>query len=200
MVDEAIVNMIIKDSQPFSIVEDVGFRELMHVMDPNYLLPSRKVCEQNQLVIFYIGYHDSSSFHPQALKAMVEAKFWEAKEKTKDQVQVLMSDMWTSINIDAYLAVTCHFIDVKDQLCTTSLGVQHFPKAHTAENLAAGHVQPIEEWGIRDKVKCLVTDGALNAIACVRQLNVRHTVCIAHRITLIVRKSFDDVKGLNVTM
>nr|XP_043873805.1 E3 SUMO-protein ligase ZBED1-like [Solea senegalensis] len=179
MVDEAVVNMIIKDSQPFSVVEDVGFRELMHLMDPNYILPSRK-----------------------ALKAMVDIKYQEAKEKAREQVQKavavsLTSDMWTSINMDAYLAVTCHFIDDEDQLCTTLLGVQHFPKAHTAENLAAGHVQLMEEWGIRDKVKCLVTDGASNMNACVRQLNVRHAICIAHTINLIVHKSFDDVEGLN---
>jgi len=40
--------------------------------------------------------------------------------------------------MDAYLAVTCHFID-NDKLCTILLGVQHFTKSHTAENLATGH-------------------------------------------------------------
>jgi hypothetical protein len=44
MVDEALVNMVIKDSQPFSVVDDVGFRELVHVLDPSYVLPTRKVC------------------------------------------------------------------------------------------------------------------------------------------------------------
>lgn len=44
MVDEALVNMIIKDSQPFSIVEDVGFKELIHALDPSYVLPTRQVC------------------------------------------------------------------------------------------------------------------------------------------------------------
>ncbi|XP_051793003.1 E3 SUMO-protein ligase ZBED1-like [Acanthochromis polyacanthus] len=171
--------MVIKDSQPFSIVEDAGFRELVHALDPNYVLPSRK-----------------------ALKSMVEDRYREAKEKAKEQVRKaaavsLTSDMWTSINMDAYLAVTCHYISDEDQLCTSLLGVQHFPKAHTAENLAAGHAQLMEEWGITDKVKCLVTDGAANMNACVRQLNIRHTVCIAHTINLLVRKSFDDVPGLN---
>ncbi|KAK0142602.1 hypothetical protein N1851_019465 [Merluccius polli] len=42
MVDEALVNMVIKDSQPFSVVEDVGFRELVHALDPSYVLPTRK--------------------------------------------------------------------------------------------------------------------------------------------------------------
>lgn len=31
MVDVALINMVIKDSQPFSIVETVSFKELNHV-------------------------------------------------------------------------------------------------------------------------------------------------------------------------
>lgn len=45
MVNEALVNMVIKDSQPFSIVDDDGFRELLHVLDPTYVIPTRKVCD-----------------------------------------------------------------------------------------------------------------------------------------------------------
>lgn len=55
MMDKALVNMVIKDSQLFSIVEDVGFRELMHVLDPNYVVPSTKVCEL--IDHFYVCYH-----------------------------------------------------------------------------------------------------------------------------------------------
>ncbi|XP_048011300.1 zinc finger BED domain-containing protein 4-like [Megalobrama amblycephala] len=43
MVNEALVNMVVKDSQPFSIVEDAGFRDLLHVLDPTYVIPTRKV-------------------------------------------------------------------------------------------------------------------------------------------------------------
>ncbi|XP_073671376.1 E3 SUMO-protein ligase ZBED1-like [Paramisgurnus dabryanus] len=179
MVDEALVNMVIKDSQPFSVVDDVGFRELVHVLDPSYVLPTRK-----------------------ALKSMVDSRYEEAKEKAKEKLDnvvavSLTSDMWTSINMEAYLAVTCHFIDANDQLGTILLGVQHFPNTHTAENLAISHTMVMEEWGIKDKVRCLVTDAAANMIACVRALNIRHAICIAHALNLIVRKSFDDVPDLN---
>lgn len=57
MMDKALVNMVIKDSQLFSIVEDVGFRELMHVLDPNYVVPSTKVCELCEVDHFHVGYH-----------------------------------------------------------------------------------------------------------------------------------------------
>ena len=125
----------------------------------------------------------------------------EAKEKAREKLQQvvsvsLTSDMWTSINMEAYLAVTCHYIDGEDKLGTILLGVEHFPTTHTAENLALAHTKFMEEWGIQDKAKCLVTDAAANMIACVNLLNVRHALCIAHSLNLIVRKSFDEVAGL----
>lgn len=131
----------------------------------------------------------------------METKYREAKEKGKEQVRraaavSLTSNMWASINMEAHLAVTCHYVNDEDQLCSSLLGVQHFPKAHTAENLAAGHAQPMEEWGITEKVKCILTNGAaMNA--CVRHGNVRHTVSIADTLNLQVRQSFDNVPGLN---
>lgn len=46
-IDEAIMNMIITDCQPLSLVEDKGFRELVQLLEPSYVLPSRKVRETN---------------------------------------------------------------------------------------------------------------------------------------------------------
>ncbi|KAM8909262.1 uncharacterized protein AB9W97_006178 [Spinachia spinachia] len=59
--DEALVSVIVKDTRPCSIVEDVGFREFVFELDPYYVLPTR-----------------------QALKAMV--KYESAKEKAKAKV------------------------------------------------------------------------------------------------------------------
>ncbi|KAI2645042.1 Zinc finger BED domain-containing protein 6 [Labeo rohita] len=90
MIDDALVNMIIKDSQPFSLVKDEGLRGLIHALDPTHVLPSR-----------------------QALKKMVDSKYEEAKIKAKAELEnvkavSLTSDVWTSLNMDAYLAITCH--------------------------------------------------------------------------------------------
>ncbi|KAG1925517.1 zinc finger BED domain-containing protein [Pimephales promelas] len=41
--DEALLNMVVKDLQPFTIVEDEGFRAFVNKLDPSYVLPSRKV-------------------------------------------------------------------------------------------------------------------------------------------------------------
>nr|XP_043887485.1 E3 SUMO-protein ligase ZBED1-like [Solea senegalensis] len=73
-------------------LDDPGFKEFVGKLDPTYTLPSR-----------------------QALKKMVGEKYEEEKAKAKAQLQSveavsLTSDMWTSTNMDAYLAVTCHCV------------------------------------------------------------------------------------------
>lgn len=46
MLDEALVNMLVKDSQPFSIVDDCGFKEFVALLDPTYTLPSKQALKQ----------------------------------------------------------------------------------------------------------------------------------------------------------
>ncbi|XP_049328332.1 zinc finger BED domain-containing protein 4-like [Astyanax mexicanus] len=176
-IDEAVVNMIITDCQPLSLVEDVGFRDLLQLLEPSYVLPSRK-----------------------AIKTMISQRYEEKKEQVKKELQSavavsLTADMWTSINMEAYLAVTCHYVDSEDHtLCTSMLGVQQFPQQHTAENMAQVTKNLMEEWAVAEKVTCLVTDAAANMIACVRKLQIRHTICIAHSLNLTVRKSCDQIE------
>lgn len=88
---------------------------------------------------------------------MVEAKYESAKEKAKAQVEKmaaisLTSDMWTSINMDACLAVTCHFVGEKTRLSSVLLGVQAYPQSHTAQNTARVKASLKEEWGFTNKV------------------------------------------------
>ncbi|KAL3979504.1 carboxypeptidase N regulatory subunit [Sarotherodon galilaeus] len=138
----------------------------------------------------------------QAVKVMVEARYQEMKEKAKASVEKatavsLTSDMWTSINTEAYLAVTCHFVDESSTLNTVVLGVQYFPNAHTAENIAQVKGSLMAEWAITDKVTCLVTDGAANMGACARELRLKHAICIAHTLNLVVKKALDQTPELS---
>ena len=113
---------------------------------------------------------------------MVEERYHQGKREAKALVQQatavsLTSDMWTSMNMEAYLAVTCHFI-ADGVLNTTLLGVQHFPQSHTAHNLAEAKGAIMEEWGIRHKVTCLLTDAASNMLACGRELHLKQAICL----------------------
>ncbi|XP_040924228.2 E3 SUMO-protein ligase ZBED1-like isoform X1 [Betta splendens] len=135
------------------------------------------------------------------IKQMVAKKYEEEKERVKMEVQQavavsITADMWTSVNMEAYLALTCHYINENLQLCTSVLGVKYFPQSHTADNLAQVKRGMMEDWAITNKVKCFVTDAAPNMIASTRQLQIRHSICIAHSLNLLVRKSCDQVPTL----
>ena len=85
--------------------------------------------------------------------------------------------------MDTYLAVTCHFVDSKNQLASILLTVGRFPESHTAVNIVAVKNVLMEEWGIRSKVACMVADGAANMVACVNSLQIRNAN------NLVVKKS-----------
>ena len=126
---------------------------------------------------------------------MVEDSYKESKEKVnvlKASAVALTSDMWTSINTDAYLAVTCHFIDETTSMHCVVLGVLHFPAAHTAANFATVKSALITQWGLTNKITCLVTDGAANMGACTRELRLRLTICLAHTLNLLIKKALQQ--------
>lgn len=160
-------------------MDDSGFRALVSLLDPTYALPSR-----------------------QTLKSMVDARFQEEKRKAQEKVQkatavALTSDMWTSIHMDSYLAITCHFVDEEDKLNTVLLSVGKFGERHTASNMAITKNAIMQEWGIQKaKVMCFTTDGAPNMSLCCNMMELRHSHCIAHALNLVVKKALKLTPGL----
>lgn len=57
--------------------------------------------------------------------------------------------MWTSINTDACLAVTGHYIS-ESKFSTVVVGVLNFPETHTAEHIKEAKAALLESWGIRE--------------------------------------------------
>lgn len=45
-IDEELAKMVARDFQPFSIVDDKGFRRFTHALNPMYAIPSRKSLSQ----------------------------------------------------------------------------------------------------------------------------------------------------------
>ncbi|XP_076134518.1 E3 SUMO-protein ligase ZBED1-like [Alosa pseudoharengus] len=176
--DDALLNMIVKDLQPFSIVEDEGFRALVKKLDPTYTLPSRKT-----------------------LKAMMSEKYAVEKEKAVAKLHnipavCLTADMWTSLTMDSYLGVTCHYTDANTNLGSVLLGVAKFPKAHTADNIKEALSHLITDWGLTGMVTTLVTDNAANMVAATEKLGLRHLPCFAHTLNLIVKKAVEEHEAL----
>ena len=99
LLDDCILNLIIMDIQPLSIVEDRGFRHLIHSLDPRYEIVSRK--------------HLSSRLLPERY-ASEKAALVEMLKSV--QHLSLTTDCWTSRANEAFTTVTCHFIDQEWEL------------------------------------------------------------------------------------
>ncbi|KAL1254917.1 hypothetical protein QQF64_012978 [Cirrhinus molitorella] len=135
--DDALVTMIVKDLQPFSIVEDEGFQEFVKKLDPTYVLPSRKT-----------------------VKLMVRQKYQEEKQKAMEHLKNILSvcltaEMWTSLTMESYLGVTCHYTDGNTELGSVVLGVSKFPKQHTADNIKEALSDVISDWGLTGSVAAM---------------------------------------------
>ncbi len=60
----------------------------------------------------------------------------------------LKSDLWI---VNAYLAVTCHYLSEKSRPPTVMLAVFKFASTHTAKHIKEARNVLLESWGIRDK-------------------------------------------------
>ena len=117
--DDALVEMVARDMQPSTIVEDKGFNKFVHLLSPKYQLPSRR-----------------------SLMRKMPAKYDVVRQEVKDELNhasavCLTTDIWTSRISQSYMTVTCHFIDSSWQLKSYVLETFHLSVSHTAENIAS---------------------------------------------------------------
>lgn len=90
----AILQFIVKDMRPFSVVENSGFKNLVAVLEPRYTIPSRQ------------------HFSVKALPELYEQQKIEVKTDLAEAVTVaLTTDGWTSRATESYITITSSHID-----------------------------------------------------------------------------------------
>lgn len=117
--DKAIMNFIVKDLRPFSVVSGHGFKEMIEVANPRLVVKDRTTFSRQKL--------------PQLLEEMQE----KVKEHLHSDKETMMSaafttDIWTSRANDSFLSLTLHYIDKEFDLCSWTLDCCAFEGSHTA--------------------------------------------------------------------
>lgn len=173
-IDEAIMRMIAIDIQPFSVLEDKGFCELVHLLDPRYKIPSKKFFRN---VLLENKYDDMKSL----LKSMLQNVSHVA----------LTTDCWTSKAVDGYITVTCHFINSRFELKSAVLATQKLltPTNHTAKSMAETLQAVMTEWDVYKKVVCVVTDNDATIKKSCEILQLKNLPCCSHTLNLIVQEA-----------
>ena len=166
--------MIAVDRQPFSVVEDRGFRNLLGILAPLYTVPCQKT-----------------------ITARTDEKFQVLSSNIKEKLSKirhfsLTTDLWTDpLNTRSYIGVTVHYINYEDcRLEEISLGMKELEDSHTAENLSQALTEILNEWAIKpDAVVAAVTDNASNIVKAIYNTfgQRKHLPCFAHTLNLVVQ-------------
>lgn len=120
-ITDAIARLIAKGMVPIYLVEKKVFRDLIHTLDPRYVVPSRKYFSRVELPRLYAE-----------CRAKVE------KEILNVAYYALTTDLWTSRATQPYMSLTIHFIDEDWKLCSRCLQTAYFPDDHTGAAIAQG--------------------------------------------------------------
>jgi hypothetical protein len=129
LITEKITAMICRDMQPFSIVEDLGFRDVLKAAEPRYLMPSRKTF--------------STELIPQLFSKTVDV----VKSDVHTAVSLaITTDGWTSKANNSYISYTAHFLNEQFEPRNYCLNIENVDDSHTAQNLANSLSQSILAW------------------------------------------------------
>lgn len=171
----AIGTFIAADMRPYSVVENAGFKNMLHVIEPRYNIPSRAHFSQTVIPALY-----------QKTKAQIE------NQLAKAAAVALTTDGWTSRATQSYLTVMAHFITDEWELKSHVLQTRPL-ESHTSEDLAKGMTEAVEVWKLeRDNVTIPVTtDNARNIVnAVVGAAGLGPQIgCFAHVINLASQKA-----------
>lgn len=114
-IHKAIVFMIAEDEQPISMVEDSGFRKLLHELQPKYQIPSRKYFTDRILPEMFNN-----------LKINIEENLI-----LSDKIS-FTTDIWTSeFNPVSYMCLTAHWLSPQFSRYSAVLLCEKFEGRHT---------------------------------------------------------------------
>ena len=145
--NEKIINMIAIDNQPFSIVSDKGFIELLAHLEPRYLIPSRKYFNEVMLPRAYQNLTSDIS------KLLQKSSYFS-----------FTTDIWTNSKTNiSYLSLTAHWLNESFVYNHRVLHCREMEGRHTGLNISANIKDMLQNWGINlNQVHLIMQDNAYN--------------------------------------
>jgi hypothetical protein len=172
-IDKSIMDLIIVDMLPYSLVEGDAFKRL-NFADP---CGSRRYCLKSEKYF-------RTSLMPATYDKVVE------------RVRSLLSEAnWITFTTDGWsnppktcslLSFTGHFLH-QSQRRKVVLGAMVLEQDHTGQYLAAKLTDAISKWNLDGKIHMGIRDNAANMVSAMRIANVDDFGCVAHTLQLVLR-------------
>ncbi|KAL7880871.1 hypothetical protein SRHO_G00031250 [Serrasalmus rhombeus] len=161
---------IAADMRPFSVVENQGFRRLLHTLEPKYTIPSRTHFTRTVIPNLY---EESKSKIVQILKDAASI--------------AITTDGWTSRGTQSYITITAHTINSDWKMESVVLQTRPLFESHTGANIAEVLQTAVTDWELKKPNHGIATviDNARNMDVAVREAGLKpHIKCFAHIINL----------------
>lgn len=177
-VHRKVGEMLAIDCQPISMVEDVGFKQVLKTLEPRYQCPSRRYFTETIIPKIYAGMKE------EVLKLIHDGSTASAERNYVS----FTTDAWSSsVNDTALLSLTAHWINSKFKRTSAVLNAQCLTEAHTGEYIAAQILTMLEKWDITlEQVHLVITDNASNMTKAMRDASLPHFGCFAHSLQLVI--------------
>ncbi|XP_051990723.1 E3 SUMO-protein ligase ZBED1-like isoform X2 [Xyrauchen texanus] len=171
-ITESLVHFICHDLRPYSVVENTGFRYMVNVTEPRYVIPTRKHITEV------------------AVPRMYEEVKQEVKTSLASAERVALTcDGWTSRATESYITITAHHINENWELISHVLQTRAMHESHTGSNIAELLKVALEEWDIKSKDPAIVTDNASNMTIAAQLAGLLHFKCFAHTLNLASQRA-----------
>ncbi|CAN6579011.1 unnamed protein product [Malus baccata var. baccata] len=184
--------MIILHEYPLSMVEHVGFRNFMSVVQPLFKVVLRNTIKSDILKIYDY----------ERLKTM------QLLDENKSRIAIT-TNMWTASNQNrGFIVITSHFIDDSWTLQSRIIRFIYVPCPHTAETLSDVLMECLLDWNLDRKLSTLTVDNCttndkmidlilekLSGSSLLLGGGFFHMRCCAHILNLIVKDGLEVIGG-----
>jgi hypothetical protein len=177
------------DMRPWTVVEGIGFQDLMKRLAPKAPLCSRKaIARRVPLILSAFQRLVALDVLPRALGHSTLTDVRVALNTAPYTMVSLTTDGWTSRSGDPFLCATLHFITREWELKSIAIALRKFAISHTADAHCEKITQMLADVGVA--VKYLLgatTDNASTMLAFMRMLDCAHQFCLPHTLHLVVK-------------
>ncbi|XP_073710442.1 zinc finger BED domain-containing protein 4-like [Misgurnus anguillicaudatus] len=174
-INDKVIEFIVLDDQPFSVVEDLGFRGLVQHLEPRYTLPSRRFFSDVSLPALYESV--ATHIHNLIDKNGLHISF--------------TTDIWTSdVSPVSMLSLTAQWFDEHFNMQKVLLHAQECSGSHTGAMICEAFEAMLERWSItKDRVHVVLRDNARNIIKAMQDCELASLGCMAHTLQLAVNEA-----------
>lgn len=171
-ISEVVTQFIVLDDQPLSIVDNVGFRRLMNLLEPKYEIPSRR--------------HVTDVMLPQ-LHNTVKKHITNMLQEDIKAIS-FTTDIWSSsVSPVSVISLTAQWIDANFTLHQVMLHAKKFQGSHTGQAIRSILEEMLDTWAIpKSSVHVVVRDNGRNMIKGVQDAGLQSLSCVAHTLQLAV--------------